>query len=108
MVFPLTERYEAEVDEMIRHEKIEEKVVGDLPVVGPAKYLKCIYKSPSVRVELRRRHLKSVEYLDLKVGEEETQTNVAEETLVQHHVIGPSFSRARSNTLVGINTFSLI
>jgi hypothetical protein len=67
---------------MVRHEKIYEKVAGDLPVFCLAKYLKRIDKSPSVWVELRRRDFKSVEDLDLKVGKGEAQPNVAEETFV--------------------------
>ena len=59
-------------------------------------------------MEFRRRHLKSVEYLDLKVGEGETKTNVAEETPVQHHVVGCVFTGARAYPLIGISALSLV
>ena len=72
MVFPLTERYEAEVDEVVRHEKIEKKVAGDLPVVCPAEDLKCVDKSPSFWMKFGKGNLKTVEDLNLKIGKGET------------------------------------
>ena len=52
MVFPLTEGDESKVGEMIGGKKVQEKVAGTFPIVGPTEYFEGVDKTPGVGVNL--------------------------------------------------------
>jgi hypothetical protein len=108
MIFPLSERDESEIQEMVRGKNIQKEIARAFPVVGPAKNFKSIEKTPSVGVKLSKRDFKSVEDLDLEVRKGKAEANKSKKAVVKHKEVGGTLMRARFNPLVGTHALCLV
>ena len=78
MIFPLAKGDEAKIAEMVRLEKVQEKIAGNLPIVRLVEDFKGINKTPSIWVKLGRSDIKPVHNLELEIGKRKIKANVAE------------------------------
>jgi hypothetical protein len=108
VIFPLAEGDESKVGEVIGGKKVQEKVAGALPIVGPAEYFEGVDKTPGVGVNLRRSNIKSVENFDLEGRERKAKTNQTKEAVIDHKEVGTSLAGTGPNPFIRIHTFRLV